>query len=103
MKKTYRKLVRDRIPEIIEAGGSRCTTEILPEEAYLQKLHEKLTEELREYLQSGEIEELADLLEAMQATAQARGVPWEQVEDIRQKKRAARGGFEKRILLLEVE
>ncbi len=103
MKKCYHKLVRDRIPEMIEASGSRCTTEILSEAAYLQKLHEKLAEELQEYLQSGEAEELADLLEVMQAVAKARGIRWEEVEATRQKKKAARGGFEERILLKEVE
>ncbi len=102
MKKTYHKLVRDRIPEIIEAGGSSCTTEILEGGAYLQMLHAKLQEELQEYLQSGEAEELADLLEVMMATAQAKGFSWAEVEAIREKKKAARGGFEKRILLKEV-
>ena len=29
MKKSYNKLVRDRIPEIIESTGKSCTIEIL--------------------------------------------------------------------------
>ncbi len=103
MKKTYHKLVRDRIPEIIAAGGGQCTTEILTQEAYLFMLHQKLQEELNEYLESGDAEELADLLEVMQATAAARGIQWEEVETLRKKKKAARGGFEKRILLKKVE
>ncbi len=103
MTKIYNKLVRDRIPEMIEAGGSSCVTEILDQAAYLQMLHRKLQEELDEYLQSGEAEELADLLEVMQATAAAKGVEWETVEAIREKKKAARGGFEKRICLKEVK
>ncbi len=103
MKKTYHKLVRDRIPELIEGEGGACTTEILGEAEYLQMLHAKLREELEEYLQSGEAEELADLLEVMMATADARGISWKTVETIREKKKAARGGFEKRILLKEVE
>ncbi len=102
MTKIYHKLVRDRIPEIIEAGGGSCTTEILWQADYLQMLHRKLQEELDEYLQSGEAEELADLLEVMQATAKARGIDWAEVEALQEKKKAARGGFEKRILLKEV-
>ncbi len=102
MTKIYNKLVRDRIPEIIEQGGGSCTTEILGQEAYLQMLHRKLREELEEYLHSGEAEELADLLEVMQATAAARGFAWAEVEALREQKKAARGGFEKRILLKEV-
>ncbi len=103
MKKIYHKLVRDRIPEIIEASGSSCTTEILEGERYLQMLHVKLQEELNEYLQNGDAEELADLLEVVMATAQAKGLSWQQLEAIREAKKAARGGFEKRILLKEVE
>ncbi len=102
MRRIYNKLVRDKIPEIIEAGGGSCVTEILPEADYVQKLEEKLVEELREYLDSGEVEELADLLEVMQAVSAARGSTWAEVEAIRIKKKAARGGFEKRILLKEV-
>ena len=45
----YHKLVRDRIPEIIEADGKTCTWETLSEEAYLQLLDKKLNEELAEY------------------------------------------------------
>ncbi len=103
MTKHYNKLVRDRIPQMIQSGGSRCKIRILSPEDYLQKLNEKLGEELSEYLESGDLEELADLLEVMQAVAKAKGASWEEVEAIRAKKKAARGGFEERILLLEVE
>ncbi len=99
----YEKLVRDRIPEMIEKSGSRCVTRILEEGEYREMLRRKLSEELEEYLESGEAEELADLLEVMRAAAEAQGVAWEEIERIRQKKKAARGGFEKRILLLQVE
>ncbi len=102
MGKMYNKLVRDRIPEIIEAGGGNCVTQELSQGEYLQKLEEKLREELSEYLESKETEELADLLEVMQAVAVARGKTWEEIEIVRQRKKAARGGFEKRILLKEV-
>ena len=36
--KVYNKLVRDRIPEIIEADGDVCATEILSAERYLEML-----------------------------------------------------------------
>lgn len=57
------KLVRDRIPDIIEADGKTCITEVLDQVTYLQMLDEKLTEELTEYQESNSMEELADLLE----------------------------------------
>lgn len=100
--KAYHKLVRDRIPEIIEADGKTCVTEILPDEQYLEMLDTKLNEELAEYQESKSLEELADLLEVIRAVAVARGWTWEQLEQTRQEKAAQRGGFEKKILLKEV-
>ena len=98
----YNKLVRDRIPEIIEASGKRCVCSTLPDEEYLAKLDEKLNEELAEYQENKSVEELADLLEVIRAVAVARGSSIEEVEAIRQDKAAKRGGFEKKILLTEV-
>ena len=98
----YNKLVRDRIPEIIVASGKTCVTEILSVEDYLRMLDAKLDEELAEYHQDQNIEELADLLEVIYATAKARGYTKEQLEQVRAKKASERGGFEKRILLKEV-
>ena len=98
----YHKLVRDRIPDIIEASGKKCTCSILPDEDYVRMLDEKLNEELAEYQESKSMEELADLLEVIRAAAAARGSSIEEVEAIRRKKDEARGGFEKKILLEEV-
>jgi predicted house-cleaning noncanonical NTP pyrophosphatase (MazG superfamily) len=98
----YYKLVRDRIPEIIEKSGKRPVYSILSDEAYLAKLDEKLNEELSEYQESKSMEELADLLEVIRAVAAARGSSIKEVETIRRDKAAKRGGFEKKILLTEV-
>lgn len=102
MVKTYNKLVRDRIPEIIESSGKSCTTEILSDEEYLCMLDTKLDEELAEYHKDQNIEELADLLEVIRAAMIARGYTIEDLERVRAEKAAKRGGFEKRILLKEV-
>ena len=102
MSKVYNKLVRDRIPKIIEASGKTCLTATLSDEAYLHMLDQKLNEELAEYQESKSMEELADLIEVIAATARARGCSWEQLLRIRNQKRAKRGGFEKKILLMEV-
>lgn len=98
----YHKLVRDRIPEIIEASGSTCVTEILSNEDYLHMLDAKLDEELDEYHKDQNIEELADLLEVIYAAAIARGYTLEQLEQVRTEKAAKRGGFKEKILLREV-
>ena len=98
----YFKLVRDRIPEIIESSGKRCTTEILSNEDYLRMIDAKLDEELSEYHKDQNIEELADLLEVIHAATIARGYTLEDLERMRAEKVTKRGGFEKRILLKEV-
>ena len=102
MIKTYNKLVRDRIPKIIEASGKTCVTEILSDEDYLRMVDAKLDEELAEYHKDQNIEELADLMEVIYAAAIARGYTQEELEQVRAKKAEKRGGFAKKILLKEV-
>ena len=102
MTRKYNKLVRDRIPEIIESSGRTCVTEILSDEGYLKMLDAKLDEELAEYHKDQNIEELADLMEVILAAVIARGYTLEQLERVRAEKAAERGGFEKKILLKEV-
>ena len=102
MSKIYNKLVRDRIPEIIEASHKSCLTATLSDRAYLHMLDQKLNEELAEYQESKAIEELADLIEVIAAVAKTRGCSWDKLMQIRDKKRHQRGGFEKRVLLLKV-
>lgn len=97
MKTTYNKLVRDHIPQIIQSDGKTCTCRVLSHDEYLEKLDEKLNEELAEYQQDKTMEELADLLEVIHAVIKARGSTWEQVEAMRAAKAQKRGGFEKRI------
>ena len=98
----YQKLVRDRIPEIIRKDGNECRTRTLTQEEYLACLEQKLSEELNEYLQSGQLEELADLLEVMKALTAAKGSSWDALEAIRAEKEERRGGFREKILLEEV-
>ena len=102
MIKKYNKLVRDRIPEIIETSGNTCVTEILSDEDYLRMLDAKLDEELAEYHADQNIEELADLLEVIRACAVARGYSVEELEQVRVEKVTKRGAFTRKILLKEV-
>ena len=103
MKKTYNKLVRDKIPEIIEASGKKCSVEILETCEYIEAIDAKLNEELGEYYKDHNVEELADLLEVIYSAARARGCSVEELEKIRATKAEQRGAFEKRILLKYVE
>lgn len=104
MKETvYHKLVRDRIPQIIREQGQECETRILSQDEYLLMLDAKLQEEMQEYLEKHDPEEMGDLLEVIRALALAHGSSMADVERIRAEKARMRGGFEKRILLEEVE
>ena len=91
------KLVRDKIPEIIEASGATPLTRILETEEYLSCLEAKLDEEVQEFHESKATEELADILEVVYALAEAHGCSREQLQQIFDAKHTARGGFKKRI------
>lgn len=98
----YNKLVRDKIPEIIENDGKKCAIEILSDEEYLKMVDVKLDEELAEYHKEQNIEELADLVEVIYAATKARGYSIDELERIRLKKAREKGAFDKKILLKEV-
>ena len=97
----YNKLVRDRIPEIIAAQGEKPIFRVMDNREYTVGLEKKLEEEVAEYLESKEIEELADVLEVLYALCEGHSV--DELRKVYEKKRAERGGFSKRILLLGKE
>ena len=99
----YRKLVRDRIPEIIESNGEKPNVRILSDEEYLLALEQKLDEEVGEYHKDKNPEELADILEVIFALADAIGCTREELMEIYQKKHDSRGGFSKRYFLISKE
>ena len=100
----YNKLVRDKIPEIIEnKKDGRPVYRIMNADEYLTALNTKLKEELNEYLESGAIEELADLEEVLLAILEAKNISFQDFEKIRLEKSEKRGGFKKRIFLESVE
>ncbi|MGN1250536.1 MAG: phosphoribosyl-ATP pyrophosphohydrolase [Candidatus Spyradocola sp.] len=103
MGRTCEKLVRDRIPELIEAQGETPLVEVLDDEAYLRCLDEKMREELEEYLEDGSMAELADLLEVIRAVIAARGYTWDEVERMRVAKAQQNGAFERKLYLRGVE
>ena len=66
-------------------------------------LDAKLDEELAEYHKDKNLEELADMLEVIRAATLARGYTLEELEQVRAGKAEERGGFEKKILLIETD
>lgn len=102
----YRKLVRDRIPEIIQSEGRRPVTRLLDEASYRQALLAKLLEEAQEATRAapGDLPgELADVLEVLQALTATAGLSWPQLLTLAEDKRSRRGGFDGRIFLESVE
>lgn len=97
----YDKLVRDKIPELIESCDDVAITYTADMFEYKERLRAKLVEEVLEYLESGEIEELADILEVIHSLTALNGTPREQLQLIQTKKRDERGGFDNRTILKE--
>ena len=103
MRIEYRKLVRDRIPEIVRRDGSLCEAETMAEEAYHQALREKLVEEACEAAgaDAGHLmTELADVYEVIDALLASSHIAYEAVRAEQERRRAERGGFGQRVCLL---
>ncbi len=100
---SYNKLVRDRIPEIIEDSGKTAFSHILNDDEYILELDCKLNEECAEYQVDKSIEELADMLEVMYSIAEARGYSVSELEKVRKEKAEKRGGFKGKIFLEKVD
>ena len=98
----YDKLVRDKIPAIIEASGRTPVTDTIPPENMQEALDRKLREEVQEYLESHSVEEMADILEVLRGIAFHAGIDWNRVEAEKLSKKEERGGFEEGIRLIEV-
>jgi predicted house-cleaning noncanonical NTP pyrophosphatase (MazG superfamily) len=100
--KTYNKLVRDKIPQIIQQSGKQAIIEEVSGKEYLELLNAKLGEELQEYIDSESVEELADLVEVVYAILEYKDVSLREFEVIRNRKVEERGAFKKKLLLKEV-
>lgn len=95
MKTQYNKLVRDKIPDIIRNCGHQCEIFVLNDNEYIEALRQKLVEEAGEVAISHKdelAEELADVMEVIDALMTAAGIEPEKVREIQRKKRSARGG-----------
>ena len=104
MRTRHDKLIRDRIPEIMDAAGIHYEVAELSEEAYQRALLAKVREEAREVADSENAEELtreiADLYEVLNALIEQAGITLEQVQEVKGRRREERGGFERRLELL---
>lgn len=97
----YNKLVRDKIPEYIRNKGGIPVTHIASGVEYWQKLQEKLSEEVDEFKKDPNEEELADILEVVEAIENYKGFDKEKIQEIKERKAEDRGKFNERIILEE--
>ena len=97
--KVYNKLVRDKIPDIIKAEGRTVKTRTLNDEEYRAELNKKLQEEVKEYLDDNNVEELADIVEVVYGILSSMDVSLEEFENIRMSKADKRGAFQERVFL----
>lgn len=100
-RKRYNKLVRDKIPQLVRRRGGLPIVRIAKDEEYGEKLKEKLTEEVQEFQASETTEELADILEVIDAIADYKGFTKKEILAVKTQKARQRGRFEKRIILIE--
>lgn len=100
--KIYDKLIRDKIPEIIESHGKSCEVSVLSDHEYQKYLYNKLQEEVLEFMEDDNIEELADITEIIHAILTFKKESLENLEKVRLKKLKKRGGFDKKLLLKRV-
>ena len=101
--KKHNKAIRDKIPEIIEESGKKYNLKQLDDESFLVELETKLTEEVNEYSESKDVEELADLLEVIYRISELRGVNSDELEKIRKNKAEKRGKFDSNLFLIDSE
>ena len=97
----FGKLVRDKIPELISSEGFTPGTRRLSDAEYIAELNRKLREETDEYLAGENPEEIADILEVIEAICQAKNYSLSMIQEIKENKRKERGGFENRIYLID--
>ena len=105
MVKIYNKLVRDKIPEIIENDGEKPKIRILDNEEYKKELKKKLVEEVQEVVLTGNnndlLKEIGDILVEIEAMEKAYDLNKNQILKTKEERKQERGGFEKKIFLEE--
>ena len=102
MRKHYAKLIRDRIPEIMDHAGVTYETRTLSDEEFAAALRSKLVEEAREAAQAprGQLaKELGGVIEVLHALAEFEGIDLRDVENVRRARAEVRGAFRLRLFL----
>jgi predicted house-cleaning noncanonical NTP pyrophosphatase (MazG superfamily) len=98
-KKKYDKLIRDRIPQILDEKGIEYKTHIAKNKEFKKKLHEKLLEEVNEFLKNPSVEEMADILEVLDSLKKYYKFDVDRIRYQMESKKVNKGSFNGRIIL----
>ena len=99
----YNKAIRDKIPEIIKESGKNCNVKKLTDSEFLTQLEKKLVEELSEYQESKNVEELADILEVIYRISELKGITSDELDSIKNEKVKKRGKFDDNLFLVDAD
>ena len=106
--KNYNKLIRDRIPEVMEKEGVKFRVRILNDEEYKEELLKKLVEEAKEVLETkGDrielVREIGDILEVIESIQKIFELNKDEIEKVKNEKKNKRGGFKEKLFLESVD
>ena len=106
-RKTYNKLIRDKIPEIIKKDNAVPKVSELDDNQFKVALKEKLVEEAKELLEAKTdkeiLNELSDVLQLLESIALNNNIAIAEVKKQKEKNEVERGGFEKKLFLEYVD
>ncbi len=102
--KTFNKLIRDKIPEIIERDENSCIIRILDSSEFKNELLKKLVEEVTEAVEAREdkkelIKKIGDVMEVLDAIIIEFDIDKKEIKEVKKERKEKRGGFEKKIFL----
>lgn len=99
----YKKLIRDKIPEVIKAAGSECEVRTLDDAEFERELLRKVEEEasgVATAVTKEEItREIADVLDVIREVKLLKGITDAEIRLEEEKAYEKKGGFEKRLFL----
>jgi predicted house-cleaning noncanonical NTP pyrophosphatase (MazG superfamily) len=99
----HRKLIRDKIPQVIEASGDKYEVRVMGKREFEKELKKKLVEEASELFEVKKkdlLNEMADVLELLKSISEFYKIDFKLVEEKQVQKRKQRGGFKKRLFLI---